>query len=174
MMQDLRDAGVVGIIIQAITGLNGISYTSQQCQMAVKWGFRLHGYVWCFPGESAVSIDTRLSMFNGYPVEKLWDDVEQSGLTVADVDLLLTRSDMYLPTQRTGVYSGKWFFDQQGWTGLTRWSDRDLWDADFDGIADPNVGFEPYGGWTRRVVKQYRGTSSIGTVHAIDLDVRGA
>lgn len=170
-MQGLVDSGVQGVIVQAITGLNGISYTSQQCQMVAQYGLTLHGYVWCFPGESATSIDGRLAMFNGKPVRRLWADVEQAGLSMRDVDLLLRRCDLYLPTQRTGVYSGRWFFAQQGWLGVDRWSDRDLWDANYvDGVPDPTVGFVPYGGWDHCAIKQYKGTSDVGTLHEVDLD----
>lgn len=171
MMRDLVAAGVKGVIVQAITGLNGISHTSQQCQMVAQYGLELHGYVWCFPGESATSIDSRLAMFNGKPVRRLWADVEQAGLSSHDVDLLLSRCDMYLPTQLTGVYSGRWFFVQKGWLNLTRWSERDLWDANYvDGVPDPTVGFVPYGGWDHCVIKQFKGTSDVGTVHEVDLD----
>jgi hypothetical protein len=170
MMADLKAAGVKGIIVQAITGADGTSYTRQQCQMAVSHGFLLGGYVWCFPGENQASIDGRLAMFDGFPLAFLWADVEQTGTTVADVNLLLARCDAYTG-QQTGVYTGKWFFDQQGWSGLTLWSNRPLWVSIYDGQANVLIGFVPFGGWTACVVKQYAGSSSIGSVHMIDLDV---
>lgn len=173
MMQDLKAAGVVGVIIQAIAPPAPYppGVTSQQCQVAVANGLRIQGYVWCFPGESAVSVDTRLRLFDNYPVEKLWADIEQSGLSKRDGDTLVSRCDLYNRNQRTGVYSGKWFFDQQGWSGHSYWADRDLWDAHYDNQANTNVDFVPYGGWDHCVVKQFRGTSDIGHVHEIDLDV---
>lgn len=168
-MLDARAAGVYGFILQAITGLDGKTYTAQQCQMARDYGFELMGYIWTFPGESSASIDSRLYMFNGMPLRKLWADVEQKGTKPADITLILKRCDHYLPTQRTGVYTAKWFWDQERLP--SSWSDRDLWDANYDDLADPKVGFVPFGGWTWCVVKQFHGTTDIGSLHQIDLDV---
>jgi len=168
---ELKTAGYVGVIIQAITGSNGVSYTRQQLDACVRNGLRVQGYLWCFPGAPRSSATSRLAMFDGYALERLWLDVEQSGLRVADVNRDLTICDAYTGG-RTGVYSGRWFFAQQGWLGYTAWSDRPLWDSNYDQIADATVDFKPYGGWTRAAVKQFAGTSAIGSVQQIDLDVQ--
>ncbi len=161
---DLLAAGVVGVIVQAITGLDGNSYTRQQLQKCVDKGLRIQGYVWCFPN---ADVSGRLSMFDGFGLEHLWLDVEQQGLTTANVQRDLDLCDSYTGGT-TGVYTGKWFWDQMGWSTL--WSVRPLWDSNYDGVADPVVNFRPYGGWTHPTVKQYAGTSHIGNVFQIDLD----
>lgn len=158
---------MVGVIVQAITGLDGNSYTRQQLQACVDNGLRIAGYVWCFPGTDVAS---RLSMFQGFNLDALWLDVEQQGLTTANVQRDLDVCDAFEDNGKlTGIYTGKWFWDQMGWGDL--WSNRPLWDAHYDAVAATDQNFAPYGGWTSCVVKQYRGTSDIGTVHQIDMDV---
>jgi hypothetical protein len=127
---------------------------------------RLQGYV--FPG----GLTEKLHMFDGAPIENLWLDVELP-ITEAGVDQGLLQCDAYLGGT-TGIYSGKWFFDGQGWSYRGYWAGRPLWDADYNGVAVTQEGFVPYGGWTTCVIKQYRGTSNVGSVHQLDLDVTHA
>lgn len=159
---DLKAAGVVGVIIQAVTGLDGLSYTRQQLDAATRNGLRIAGYV--FPGGLA----TKLAMFDGYTIEFLWLDLELP-ISIHAVDQALAMCDAYLG-KLTGIYSGRWFFAQQGWLSLTRWSNRALWDSNYDGDPVLADDFRPYGGWTSCVVKQYHGTTDIGAVHELDLD----
>src|SRR3954462_14021835 len=91
---DLKAAGYVGVIIQAITGLDGVSYTQQQVDAALRNGLRVGGYLWCFPGVTPRSIQQRLAMYPHRP-ESLWLDVEQSGLTVADIERDLLELDAW-------------------------------------------------------------------------------
>ncbi len=184
---DLKAAGYVGIIAQAITGLDGKTYTRQQLAAALRNGLRIAGYIWCFP---VASVSSRLLMFDGFPLEFLALDVEQAGLSIANVDRDLALCDEYMVAQGmvptglskdsfrllhpTIIYTARWFFAQQGWLGLTRWSERPLWEALYDGIPDVSVGFWPYGGWTKMTIKQWRGTSNVGEVQQVDLNVTAA
>lgn len=156
---------MVGVIVQAVTGLDGNSYTQQQLAACAPH-FKLAGYV--FPA-SDVYLWQRLRLFAGYVLEALWLDVELP-VSRESVDASLAICDSYLG-HATGVYSGKWFFDRQGWSQHDYWADRMLWDSNYDGVAVTEADFTPYGGWTKPVVKQYAGTTSIGHVHQIDLDV---
>lgn len=156
--------------MQAVTGLDGKSYTRQQLSACTANGLRIQGYVFCTHAQSVAS---RLPMFDGFPVETVWLDVEASGLTKTNVDRDLALIDAYVPEAApVGVYSGHWYFQQQGWLKYTNWADegRALWDSNYDGVADPDVGFVPFGGWTQCEVKQYRGTSVVGSVMQLDLD----
>lgn len=162
----------MGAIVQAITGADGRTFTRQQLTVLVRNGLRIQGYLWCFPGSTIASVQSRLAMFDGFTLEGLWLDVEQDGLVQSDVDRDLVLCDAYTHRPKsTGIYSGHWFFVKQGWLTLTRWADRRLWESNYDDVADVAVHFTPYGGWTRPAIKQYMGTSSIGSVHQIDLDV---
>jgi hypothetical protein len=168
---DLKNAGYVGIIVQAITGLNNKSWTRQQLSTAVDQGLRIAGYVWAF---KTVDVTPRLRMYDGFQLESLWLDVEGDAYigypSIESIDRDLALCDAYtgLPT---GIYSGKWFFDLMGWSASDRWADRLLWDSDYDGVPDVDHGFTPYGGWTSRAIKQFAGTSRIGRVDQIDLNV---
>ena len=153
---------MVGVIIQAVIGLDGTTYTRQQLEACWRNGLRIQGYV--FPG----GLSWKLPMFDGYAIEGLWLDLELP-ITIAAVNAALQQCDAYIGGT-TGIYTGKWFFDQEGWSTKAYWANRPLWDANYDGVPVPAVDFVPYGGWTSCVIKQYRGTSSIGDVHMIDLD----
>lgn len=131
--------------------------------------------MWCFPGATTSSILTRLAMFDGYHIEFLALDVEQAGLKRGDVDRDLLWCDRYAGNPSpTWIYTGKWFFDQQGWSKVTWWSTRKLWDSNYDGTPIANDHFRPYHGWTMCQIEQYRGTSSIGSVRQVDLNVTAA
>jgi hypothetical protein len=131
----------------------------------------VQGYVWAFPGGGAFGLRSRLAMFDGADIEALWLDVEQAGLSVADVDLALAVCDEIVGYLKTGVYSGRWFFAQQGWLAITKWSPRPLWDSNYTGDPTVGSGFKPYGGWSWPTITQYMGTSSVGNVDQIDLNV---
>jgi len=172
MCSDLKGAGIVGVIVQAITGLDGNSYTRQQLDACQRNGLRVQGYVWCFPGAAGnpVSMRSRLAMFDGFSIEDLWLDVEQAGLDRADVDADLALCDAYLG-RAAGIYSAHWFFASQGWLGVNWWASRRLWEALYDNNRNVTAGFVPYGGWTGPTIKQFWGTSTIGHVHQIDQDI---
>jgi GH25 family lysozyme M1 (1,4-beta-N-acetylmuramidase) len=153
-IDSLKDQNCSFVIVQAITGLDGRSYTRQQLQAAVDAGLEVQGYIWCFPGDTESSLTGRLSMFDGFAITQLWLDVEQAGVSVQDVNRALAICDAHIG-KKTHIYTGKWFFDQQGWSGQALWSDRLLWDAHYDGNPDPDANFQPYGGWDRCEIKQY-------------------
>lgn len=109
-------------------------------------------------------------MFNGFPLESLWLDVEEGGLKQSDVDRDLALCDKHQGSL-TGIYSAKWVFSMMGWLGVTKWARRALWTANYDDIPDPDVGFVPFSGWASCAAKQYRGTTTVGVVSEIDLSV---
>lgn len=158
------------MIVQAITGNDGKTYARQQLDAAVRNGLRIQGYVWCFPNALRGGTVSRMAMFDGFPIEALWLDVEQSGLKLADINRDLAVCDQYLG-RKAGIYSGRYFFANQGWLSHTAWSDRPLWDSNYDLVPVLEAGFKPYGGWTKPTMKQFEGSTSIGSVHQIDLNV---
>jgi hypothetical protein len=112
---------------------------------------------------------SRLNLYQGYDLEELWLDVEQQGLTAADVDRDLAVCDGFTG-RKTGIYTARGIYTDYPFGLSTQWSDRDLWDAHWDGVADPDVNFIPYGGWNRCRIKQYRGETRVGVVSSIDLN----
>ena len=68
-----------------------------------------------------------------------------------------------------GIYTAKWWWGPKT-NDSTRFSDVELWDADYDREADTEASWEPYGGWTARRIKQYAGTSTF-VVGGLDMNV---
>lgn len=168
---------MVGVICQAITGLDGATYVRQQLDACQRNGLRSRGYIWCFPLENDASIDSRLAMFDGFPIEGIGVDVEQAGISQKDVSYLLDKTAAYLAQRGIAglpwFYSAHWYFSSRGWLSLTTWSKYPLWDTRYNNQPELLRDFVPYGGWTQDdvVATQYFGTSAIGAVHQIDLDL---
>lgn len=167
MVADMQAAAVVGVCVQAITGLDGLSWTRQQLGFALQHGLRIAGYVWCF---GATSVKGRLPMFDGFRLEWLGLDVEDDTATIAAVDRDLGLCDAYFG-KPTEVYSGEWFFARKGWLGLTRWAARRLWDAIYDQDPNPDDDFVPFAGWTGCYTKQFWDKQLYGGV-ACDVNFR--
>ena len=151
MCDDMLAAGVDGVIIQAITGLDGVSQTRQQLQKALDRGLRIAGYVWCF---GATSVASRLSMFSGFLIEFLAIDVEDNSATIKAINRDLKLCDAYMG-KLTEFYTGRWFFVGKGWLSRTQWSNRRLWDAIYDDDPNPDADFVPFAGWTECFMKQF-------------------
>lgn len=102
-------------------------------------------------------------------------DVEQAGVSVADVDRALAICDLFMGNGLlTGIYSAPYVFENNGWLGVTKWSNRPLWDVENTHRAVLGGSFVPFGGWVKPAMTQYNLDTSIGRVHALDLDVMAA
>lgn len=70
--------------------------------------------------------------------------------------------------REAGIYSGPWY--SPAYVDLSPFASRPHWSADYDGVADVNVG-TPWGGyslpWT---IKQFRGSTSLAGRGGIDLN----
>jgi Glycosyl hydrolases family 25 len=150
--QEWGEKGFSGIVVQAVTGMDGNSFTGRQLHQANEHGWEINGYIWC-TGEEPVT-RRRLQLFEGIPIVDLWLDVEDLHLTREDVDIDFRVCDEYMEKQ-CGMYTGKWVFDRLGWTHRTWWSDRELWASVYDRVPDVDVGFVPFGGWDKCLMKQY-------------------
>jgi len=152
-----RALGYRGLIVQAVTGMDGRSYTRQQCQAGLDHGWEIASYVWCSRGDgmSDSRFRARLELIEPYvsPMHFLALDVEESGLQVEDVD-----ADLMLCDEVKGdapFYTGHWVFANQGWLHVNYWAARRLWDSNYDRVANVDHGFRPYGGWHEAWLKQY-------------------
>ncbi len=121
-----------------------------------------------------------LAVGEGHVPRELWLDVEDvdsergwpSAWRQQAVERDLDACDAWAEAHGlppTGIYSGKWYWDQ--YMGSASFPGRELWDSNYDGQADAAVNFHPYGGWTEAAIKQYAGTSTLGGVGGVDLDV---
>lgn len=160
------------MIVQAISPPPGYppGVTAQQLAACRDASIQTDLYIYLWPGDTPSTIQSRLALADGFTIRRLWLDVEESGVTEAQVAWALAQLDSF-PSKldQAGVYTGGWFWPQVGST--IAFSDRPLWDSNFDGIPDASRGFRPYGGWTSPAVKQYMGTSSLSGVGGIDRDV---
>lgn len=111
---------------------------------------------------------------SGYVARRLWADEEDTttklsasgnekaiAASLAVMDKVPTRLGL------TGIYTGAWYWTGRYLRNSQAFSDRPLWDADYDSIPDTTQSWQPYGGWTSRAIKQYAGTQPDGS----DLDV---
>lgn len=160
--EEWGNKGYSGLVVQAVTGGDGRSFTRHQLDMAQKNGWEINAYVWC-TGEQPVT-SRRLSLLDGYPIIDLWLDVEDMHLTHDDVNLDFQLCDEYVG-KKCGMYTGKWVFDRLGWSHRSYWADRDLWVSIYDRVPDVDHGFIPFGGWEKCLMKQY-------TDVPLDLNVR--
>ena len=182
-MEGLKSAGVRHVIIQSIDPPAGYppGRTREQIQACQAAGLTVDAYVWLWFDLDVADIQRKLGLLDGLQIRQLWLDVEDTAsikydqaTTEAKVTAALAACDAYKTQsgQKTGVYSGRWFWADQRYMGNTAaYADRELWDANYDDVADAAAGFHGYGGWQAPRIKQYRGSSVLGSVGGIDLNV---
>ena len=176
-LQAWRDDGVELVIVQAFPPeYSQYQIQQQQIQACSDFGMPFECYIYDYLSvpswrdRALVGIQAL-----AWQPAQVWADEED---TTAKVMPLKRRIDAVAATLTaieaagfdTGVYTGAWFWT--GYMGNTpAFRSYPLWDALYDG--DPNLAsdFTPYGGWTQRTIKQYRGTSTLHGVGNVDLDV---
>ena len=182
---DLKAAGIVLGIVQAVDPPAGYprGVTRQQIQALTAGGIVVDAYIWLWFDLDIADIERKLALLQGLQIRQLWLDVEDQAAARYDqatceikVRQALERCDEFPTTlgRPTGVYSGRWFWtDARYMNNTTVFSDRLLWDSQYDDIPDTDV-FRPYGGWQSCAIKQYKGTSTFGSVSGVDLNVLSA
>lgn len=179
-----HDVGLV--IVQSLDrGRFPGSQTARHLADCADAGLKCDLYVYPFfaNGESDAARRLSEAFLTGVPIRRVWLDVEdvdpsQAAWTPAQrIDMVhrwLDSCDRYPARHAAGVYTGRWYWDNPKYmSNTTAFSDRLLWDANYDHVDDPTVGFVPYGGWTLSMlaVKQYFGTTELGGVKGVDLNV---
>jgi Glycosyl hydrolases family 25 len=182
-VEGLKGAGVGHVIVQAIDPPPSypVGRTRQQIQLCQSAGLTVDAYVWLWFDLDIRDIQYKLSLLDGLPIRQLWLDVEDTASIKYDqatceakVTAALAACDSFETSsrQKTGVYTGKWFWADQRYMGNSAiYGDRELWDANYDEMADAAAGFRPYGGWSAPRIKQYRGTSALAGIGGLDLNV---
>lgn len=132
-----------------------VGVAHQQIEAILNAGHRIE--IECY-AESQNIQDTwaNVSMYQPY-IKRIWQAAEETHVTPAFLDDAFVFIDgLHLP-RRAGIYTGAWFWRTYPFYGTDRFKDRPLWNADYDGIADLDIGFSPpYGGWARPTIKQFR------------------
>lgn len=180
-LQALKDADVHHVIVQAVDPPPGYpaGVTRQQIEVCLNAGLSVDAYIWLWFDLDATDVQRKLGLLTGMPVRQVWLDVEDTAAIKYDQPTCEAKvaSSLVLCDQRslhgpTGLYTGRWFWADSRYMGNTTvFSDRELWDANYDDVADAALGFVPYGGWTAPRIKQYRGTTSLAGISGLDLNV---
>lgn len=182
-LQALKDAGVGHVIVQAVDPPPGYpaGRTREQVQACLDAGLTVDAYVWLWFDLDAADVRRKLHLLDGLDIRQLWLDVEDTAAlkydqptTETKVTAALQACDAFASTSgaRTGVYSGRWFWtDRRYMANTSSFADRDLWDANYDDVADAAIGYAPYGGWQQVAIKQFRGTTAVGGIGGLDVNV---
>lgn len=180
-LRALKDAGVHHAIVQAVDPPPGypVGVTREQIMACLNAGLSVDAYIWLWFDLGIADVQRKLGLLTGLPVRQIWLDVEDTAAIKYDqaaceakVTEALAACDDVSIVGPTGVYSGRWYWADRRYMGnTTAFSDRELWDALYDDVADAALGFVPYGGWTAPRIKQFRGTTSIAGISGVDLNV---
>lgn len=157
ILQQWQAEGVGLVLIQAFPPSYS-QYTEQRAQMQIcaAVGMPFDCYVYDYLGDPTWlwgALDGLDQVF--LPSEKprmIWldeEDVEtEAGWAATDRVNAISNSIEAVESRgyRVGIYTAKWWWEPK--TGnSTLFSERKLWFAQYDGIADASV-FAPFGGWT--------------------------
>lgn len=169
-----HDAGVRLVIVQAVDPPAGYppGQTHQQLDAVLNDGrFAADAYVYLWH-DAIWLTDRNAHLLDGYEgmLRRVWLDVEDAegaNYWTQNVEDVRAGIDICERYSWSGIYTGRWY-----WTKYTMntedaaASSLPLWDAHYDGIPDV-AGFVPYGGWSRRFIKQHIGRWQAG----VDLNV---
>lgn len=124
-------------------------------------------YVFLYWSRSMTSqVETALDIVRGYPVTRLWLDIENGpdGRTEAQLTALIQEAINACGTFPRGLYTGKWWWSDH-MNNSAAFSDELLWYARYDGNPDLSTWeTQNFGGWTAPVGKQYRGNQYLSGI----------
>jgi len=143
--------------------LGHIPLARQQLGMAVQGGLAIEVYRFCYWGQAPVlSLQRVADAIQGLPVGRIWLDFEDEDASENPDQVCtwikdcLDVADTIWGYDRVGIYTAAWWWNP--YTGnTTRFADRALWVAQYDGLANLDF-FVPFGGWQSCVMKQYTNT----------------
>lgn len=169
------DAGIERLIIQAFpSDYHQYAEQLRQISLAQQAGLTWDAYIYHYLAYPQWHQEALAALPGG--ANMVWldeEDVESDGgLNQRARVTAIQRgvNDVLRAGYRVGIYTAQWWWVPK--TGnSTEFASLPLWDADYDGIADTELSWEPYGGWTSRAIKQYAGTSTYLGVGGLDLNV---
>jgi hypothetical protein len=178
--------GVGLVIAQSLNPPAGYppGVTRQQINACAQAGMPVDIYLWLWTN-SNVTLDIRakLAVVDGLEglIRKVWVDVEDTSQASVAARIGAARAAFAVADEwclmhgkpTPGLYSARWYWPT--YMGNTQeFGDRALWDAQYDGNPDNEAGWQPYGGWSERRIKQYAGTSTLAGQGGVDLNVLSA
>lgn len=171
----LIDAGFSGAIVQALQPPPGYppDVAAQQLATLRAAGItRLQGYVVWWFGNTPEYLGPLLDTLAAGGVTTCWLDVEDTRPYPLEERIEEVRAALaYIQARglRPGIYTAHWY-----WTrymgDCADFATLPLWAAQYDDNPDAGA-VALFGGWGRAQIKQYRGTTSIAGIPAVDLNV---
>lgn len=178
--QRWKDAGIKLVIIQTIDPPAGYpsGRTQQQIETCLAAGIAVDIYVWDWVSLGAQDILNKLALVRPYQgrLREVWVDAEDTAPASVESRIESLREACSLVdgsgifTKAAGIYTGGWYW-RAYMANTTEFGDRELWDSDYDHVADSAYGWQPYGGWTERAIKQHIGSSAFEGIGGIDQNV---
>lgn len=169
--------GVDLVIVQAFPMSYATKYWNQRQQMDAcqAAGMPFNNYIYDYLHDPTWR-DGCLAGLEGVPLKPAYVWADEEDTTASNMPLTkrvsavaATLTKIAAAGYQAGVYTGRWFW--VGYMGnTTAFKSYPLWDANYDGVPDPDLGFVPYGGWTHPTIKQYQGTTTLDGVGNVDLD----
>lgn len=156
-----------------ICGTQVPSITHQQLHVAVAGGMTVDAYVYLhWSSDTAVQVHNALATIHGYPVGRLWLDIEDApgGRSAADLAARIHKAIDACGTFPNGLYAASWW-----WTpymhNSTAFAHKPLWYARYDHVASLSTWpSQKFGGWVAPVGKQYADGPHLHGVN-VDYDV---
>lgn len=128
----------------------------KQITQSLKFGATVSGYVWAyFHLDPVEEMQKALEVAQDFPLQCVWIDCEDI-VDSTKLDDWLSKAVYTIETgkQKCGIYTNRrWWVSAGNSQGFSR---LPLWDVEWDNVANRDD-FTPYGGWNRRVGKQYQG-----------------
>jgi len=171
-----KDAGIELVIVQAIAPPPGFpaEVDRQQAQGVLDAGMKLSAYTFHWTGTTIARDNAARFAGYGFPVERWWGDFEDvSPATPAQRETEIAELLAYLDTlsgkRPAGAYTGAWWTKNYLAADSQVFAGRALWLAQYDGIDLLNSVAAVCGGTVS--IHQYGGTSTLGGVPNVDLNV---
>lgn len=158
-----------------VVGSQNTSVARQQLATAVAGGMTVDVYVYLyFSSSMSAQVDKAVTIANGYPVGRIWLDIEDgpsaSGLGVSTLTGKIQEAINACGTMPYGIYTGSGWWNNY-MRGSTAFSSVPLWFANWDYTASLDTwSYQSFGGWSSPMGKQYQGDTTVGGV-GVDTNV---
>ena len=159
-----------------VCGTQRPEITRRQLEAAVAGGMGVAAYAYLYWRSDVVeAVQRALAAVDGFAIERLWLDCEdvRGALTAEDVVGRIAAAAAACGDFPHGIYTGRWWWVPNT-DNSSAFSHLPLWHAEYTGSPQslPDFGrFLPYGGWSRPLMWQFQGTTSLCGV-SVDLNLR--
>lgn len=161
---------------RAIVGVSDVELARQQLTLTAERGMEIQAYSYMYWGaNNEERLDRVRRAAQGLPLAFVWPDFEDKNAPLDDPAGVISwmRGCMALAERLglpVGVYTAAWWW--RSWARNTAaFAHYPLWVAQYD--EWPVLTMTPFGGWTECAMKQYKGTTVLGSKpndYSVDLN----